>query len=197
MSDYSFTETLATAPASEPVSATDAKTFVRQDSSADDTLIGTLITSARMWVENYLNRSLITQTWVQRIDYGFPCHIWLRRVPAIAITSIAYLDTAGDSQTLSSSVYSLDQYREPHALVYLAYGQTWPATQYVRQAVTVTYTAGYGANSTDVPQAIITAIKQLILHWYDNRNPVVTGTVSKSMEMMLKAILDPYRVFPA
>ena len=55
---------LITAPAEEPVSLTEAKTHLRVDTSADDTYIARLITSARAHVEEaILHRPLITQTW--------------------------------------------------------------------------------------------------------------------------------------
>ena len=59
---------LATDAASEPVTVADAKAYARVDDSADDTLIGTLITAARKRVEKETGLALMPQTWVAVFD---------------------------------------------------------------------------------------------------------------------------------
>jgi len=50
------------APASEPVSLTDLKTWLRIDWTDDDAWLSMLIQDARQWVESHTSRALITQT---------------------------------------------------------------------------------------------------------------------------------------
>ena len=50
------------APASEPVSLTDLKTWLRIDWTDDDAWLSLLIQDARAWVESHTSRALITQT---------------------------------------------------------------------------------------------------------------------------------------
>ena len=52
---------LMTAPAVEPLSLAEAKSWLRVDGADEDQLIQSLITSARLGVEATTNRLLITQ----------------------------------------------------------------------------------------------------------------------------------------
>lgn len=60
-----------TPPAIEPVTLDEAKAHLRVDINAEDSLITRLISDAREWVERFLRRSLITQTWALYLD-AFP-----------------------------------------------------------------------------------------------------------------------------
>lgn len=81
--------------------------------------------------------------------------------PVTAIASIAYVDTAGDSQTWSSAEYSL----KTGSLVpsiYLGYGYVWPTIRGDQEGITITLTAGY-ATVAAVPAKIKAAVR-LKLH---------------------------------
>lgn len=183
---------LSSAPASEPITTAEAKTHLRIDSSDDDTYIDTLIEAARRHVESFTNRALITQTWELYLD-DFPNEILLPKPELVSVSSITYTDTAGASQTLSTDVYQVDTDHLP-GRIFLKYGQTWPAVQEIPKAVKVTYVAGYGAASA-VPQSIKTAIKILVAHWYENREPVIVGTNVASVPLSVEYLLMPYKVF--
>lgn len=62
----------ATEPASNPVTLAEAKAHLRIDSSAEDDLIGTLITAATRWAEDYCDRTFCHTQWQMRVDsfYG-------------------------------------------------------------------------------------------------------------------------------
>lgn len=144
-----------TPPTVEPVSVAEAKQHLRIVNSDEDTLIESYIAAAREWVETFTNRTLVKSTWQYQTDGfsyycidGDPYAVGFRvpRAPLISVSSITYLDEAGAEQTLSSSYYNVDPNVEP-GLVSLAYNQTWPNTRATRNAVTVTYLAGYGART--------------------------------------------------
>ncbi len=192
--DYVYNMKRTSGPAVEPMTLVVAKSFARQDDSADDTLITSFIKSAREWCESYTRRAFITQTWTQIIDWRFPEVIILPHAPLQSVTTLTYIDTAGDEQTLTENThYTVDTQREP-GRVYEVYTTNWPTPRFIRQAITVTYKAGYGDASTAIPSPIITACQQLLLHMYDTREPVLVGTISKELEMALKTLLAPYVV---
>jgi hypothetical protein len=58
-------------PEEEPVSVSLFKSHVRKDTAEDDDLIGLYLQAARIKVENFLGRSLVTQSYVQFLDH-FP-----------------------------------------------------------------------------------------------------------------------------
>lgn len=182
---------LVTAPAYEPVTATEVKAHCRISTSADDTLIGVQIKACREYVERFLHRRLVNSTWDLKLD-RFPCQFEVPYPPLASVTHIKYLDTGGTEQTLAASVYTVDAARIVGRIV-PAYAQVWPATQDVINAVTVRYVAGYGADSTYVPDAIRHAMLLILGHWYRNREQVS----DKPMQEIPKAAEDllwAYRV---
>lgn len=162
---YALSE--VTAPATEPVTAAEFKLWSRIDTSADDTLIASLITAARRWCEDYCDRAFINTTFDLALD-SFRQPIRLPRAPLSSVTSISYVDTAGSTQVLSSSVYRVDSISEP-ARITLAYAQSWPSIQQVTNAVTIRFVAGYGSAASDVPEGIKTAIKEVAASLYEQR----------------------------
>lgn len=189
--------TVQTSPAVEPVTLSEAKAHCRVDTSDDDTYISTLITAARQWVEQYLDRSLVHQQYVMRLD-SFPYEIELPRPPmatAGTTTAVAVTYTLGDESTatLSATQYRVDRNSTPGVVRQLRSG-TWPGNLDDQNAVTVTWWAGYGASGTSVPAAIRHAILMLVGHWYDgSRSAVLSGTISKEVEFGVKSLLDSQR----
>ena len=188
---------LITAPATEPVSASEAKSHLRVDTTADDTYIGTLITVARQNVESHLRRSLINQTWEVVLD-AFPAGvIRLPKPPLASVTSIKYTDDEGNESTYSSANYVVDTDTEPGRVV-LKSGQTWPAvTLAAANGVRVRYVAGYGAAGSNVPQAIRQAILLVIGSLYENREDVLVaqGVSIGVLPFGVVALLAPYRIY--
>ena len=81
-----------------------------------------------------------------------------------SVDAIAYLDTAGDSQTLDFATVC-DVTAGQLSLIYLKVGQTWPSTLCRDTAVTITYTGG----SSSPPEQALQAVILLASHWYLNR----------------------------
>ena len=178
---------ISTPPASEPISLTEAKLYLRVDTTADDALITALITAARETVERYTSRALVTQTITQVLDcfpgFGFRLAVH----PVQSITSIAYKDSNGDTQTLASSIYMLDNYEMPNAVVLKA-NQAFPSVYDETNAVTVVYVAGEAAGN--VPKAILQAMYLTISDFYENRTDYV-----KRLPTAAEYLLDQFRVF--
>ena len=185
-------KTLITAPTVEPVSLVEAKEHLNVTSSDDDALIDSLIIASREYVENYLQRALATQTWDIFLD-AFSNKMEISLPPLQSITSIKYIDTDGNEQTLSSSIYSVDTAAEP-GIIRLAYNQSWPSTRPDANAVTIRAVCGYGNSWNDIPKAITQAIKLLIGHWYEVREPVVIGTITGNIPFTVESLLYPYRI---
>jgi len=97
--------------------------------------------------------------------------IWLPRSPCQSVTSIQYYDTSGVLQTLAPSAYLLDNYSEPACITPVP-NTTWPATQNQRNAVLVTFVAGYGASQSAVPAGLLNWIRRTALTLYENRELV-------------------------
>jgi uncharacterized phiE125 gp8 family phage protein len=160
------------APAVEPVTLSEAKAHCRVDTSADDTLIQGYITTAREWVEDYIDRALVTQQLVMKLD-AFPAEIELPRPPMIAsgtatAVTITYVTgEAGGTATLSASEYRVDRDATPGAIRTL-YAGSWPSHLIDQNSVTVSWWAGYG-DSASVPQRVKSAILMCVHELYEKR----------------------------
>lgn len=181
--------------ADEPITLTEAKAHLRIDAAdtAEDNAITGFITAAREYCETYQGRQYMTATRVHQLDRFPSCHvIRLPYPPLISITSVVYVDSAGVTQTLDPSKYIVDAISQPGRIA-PSYSNYWPATRQQIGAVTITYACGYGA-AADVPQRIKQAILLLVGHWWENREAVLSGTISKEIEFAVQALLGPERV---
>lgn len=182
-----------TAPAAEPISLAEAKLQCRVDGSADDALLGILITAAREQAENELGRALITQTRELVLD-EFPDACVLRGAPVQSVASVKYLDTAGVEQTLNPADTLLDKDSSPGYLV-PAYGKAWPVTYAVPNAVRVRFVCGYGDAGSDVPESIRHWMLIAIATWYAHRESIQAGQVVGLPDRFWHRLLDPYRIY--
>lgn len=183
--------TQTTAPIGEPVELADIVQQVRFVDAPDRTYANGLITKARRYVETRLQRQLLTASWSMYLD-GFPEEIEVRRLPVLTVASITYVDTAGDTQTLSSSLYQTDlACPDAPGRIKPAYGEAWPSTRSGDyNAVTVAFTAGYGTDAEDVPETIRHAIMMLVAWWFDQREPVSIGGVVNPLPFTVQSLID-------
>lgn len=179
---------LQTAPASEPLSLSDAKDQLKVDTNASDAIISSFITAAREYAETFTRRALITQTWKLYLD-EFPKVIRLTRSPVQSVTSIEYEDVNGNTQTAATSDYRVDTNSEP-ARITEADGESWPLENHVTNAVIVTFDAGYGDGPDDVPEPIKAAMKLHVelLHYRP------APDYAEALERSRDSLLWPYRV---
>jgi len=183
-------KTLVTAPDSYPVTLTEAKDHLRVTTTVSDAYITALINAATESAETYTRRALITQTWDVFIDEFSDTMEMPKGV--LQSATITYVDTDGATQTLDTSVYTVDTDSDP-GVIRLAYGQSWPSTRDQAHAVTIRIVCGYGAAS-DVPITIRQAMLIHISHLYESREPVIIGTSVTSVPMSYDSLLLPYRV---
>ena len=191
--------TRQTSPAVEPVTLAEAKAHLRVDVSDDDAYIGTLITAAREWCEQYLDRTLVNTQWVMRFD-AFPpdgTHdIELPRPPMVSsgtATAVALTFTYenGTTATYSTASYRVDRASTPGAVKTL-YGQTWPPHLLDDNAISVTWWAGYGASGSSVPAAIRSAVLMLVGLFYEKRMAADAGSLAE-VPFGVKSLLDAHR----
>jgi len=170
--------TVVTEPTEEPLTLDDLALHLRLDDiQIDEPLLLGFLMAARARVETETRRQLVTATYALRLD-AFPGGdgvICLPKPPLQSVTSIAYIDTAGDSQTLDASAYQVDIYATP-GRVEPAYSTAWPSTRAIQNAVTITYVAGYGDPAV-VPRGLKAAIQMIVADLYEHREEQFVGTI--------------------
>jgi len=190
-------EKLITAPATEPLSLTEAKLHLRVTGTDEDNLITALIATARQEVEAATGRALITQTWEYSLDEFPPCglvheaYIRLPRAPLVSISSFKYLNSENVETTIAAGDYRLVAPTGPLAErghVGPAFDVEWPSDVLeTRNAITIRYVAGYGA-AGDVPGGIKSAMYLLLGDLYGNREAKILGTIvteNRAVERLL------------
>lgn len=187
---------LITAPAAEPITLTEAKLHLRVDHATDNDLITALIVAAREQAEQLLGRALITQTWERVLD-AFPAsEIELGVPPVQSITSVIYVDGAGDEITLDAEDYTLDGSTLPGYVLPSETQDVWPVTLDVVNAVRVRFSAGYGPTGASVPSSIRQWMLIQIGTMYKMREGVAIGvSVSEIPNRWVDGLLDRYRIW--
>lgn len=191
---------LITPAAAYPVSLDEARSHLRRDDEDDDSLITALIIAATSHLDGYsgiLGRALLTQTWRLDLD-RFPCGpIKLPLPPLQTVEAITYYDEGDQARSLDIDTCII--HAGPHGMVELEPGLVWPTISDRRNAVTVTFVAGYGdppegQDVSPVPAAIRHAMLLLIGHWYENREAVNIGNIVSELPLAVNSLLAPYRI---
>ena len=122
--------------------------------TVEDTHIERLIRAATSMAELDTDRALMPQTWRMTLS-GFPAGpIVLPRPPLIEVDSVAYVDTAGDTQALTGSP---PEYRlKPSGLwsraeLWPIENTAWPSTASVPNAVVIEFQCGFAVTASSEP----------------------------------------------
>lgn len=203
----------------EPLTLSDAKAYARVDITDDDALITALIAAARRRVEKETGLALMTQSWVAVLDRwpdgagagGLSSPWWdgMREAPLAmvtpasvieipkrpfqAVTQIQLRDAYGDFVTVDPAIY-YSEVSDMRGRIMRKLGTIWPVIVMApKSAIEISFTAGFDAEPYDgVPDDLVTAIKILVKHWYDNREPVAEGRAA-SLPQHVETILGFYR----
>ena len=154
---------------SELVTTSEAKDFIRVDTSADDTIISEMITEARLWIENYISKDLVAKTRTYYTPFQKERFV-LPFAPVASITSVTIDGTAATYEVkgLDNEIVELNEL---------------PAKE-----VQVAYTTA-GLNDSLLKQAIL----RLVSTFYDNRADFVVGQQVNEVPMSVKDILSGYK----
>lgn len=191
-------------PAALAVSLAELKAHLRLEGiDGEDAYLAGLVRVATDYVEQYTGLGLITQTWAQTFAQfpgtTYPTFLSLYRRPLQAVVSVDYLDSASSpaaATTLSAAGYTVAGVgadKAPGGSIHLASGAAWPVIISVPEAVTVTYTVGYGDDHNAVPELIRHAIMMAAGTFYAFREDVVMGSTIADLPIASKALLRDWR----
>lgn len=204
----SITLRTVTPPANPAVTLDVMRAHLRVTTTDDDTLIATYTAAATDYVERIIDRALITRTLSQTVTRApvprqvalsptptlYPLNwplayprplIELRRAPLIAVSAVTWRDLDAVSTTLTAGTdYVADATQEP-GQVRLAASLSFPNAN----ALTVTYTAGYGATADAVPISLRQAIMIMTAHMYEGR-----GDVDAPAPSQVNALISPFKI---
>jgi len=180
---------LLAAPAVEPLSLDEARSFLRVEHHDDDEVIAALTAGARIHVEVQTRRALITQSWRLSADaWPESGRIAVRPGPLQALTGARIRDGEGDAQAIDLQAFVLDI--GGSALVFAPWAL--PAPGRIAAGIELDVTVGYGDTANDVPEPLRQAIRLLIAHWYENRGSVAGGTTP--LPAAVASLIASYRM---
>ena len=172
---------LVTAPVRQPISISECKEQMRIEHSDDDILINRFIDTATRFVDvtGALGKAMITQTWGEWIAPN-PTVFYLSLGPVQSVSAIKYYDADNLLQTDTLSNYHVLG-TSGRMLISPKTGFNWPTTFQRDDAIKIEYVIGYGNAPTDIPETIRHALFMLVAHYYENREPELIGTISKTL----------------
>jgi len=177
-----------------PLSVVDALFHLRIDAGIEDDLVESLIRSIQNELEppnGWLGRALTTSEYKQTLPY-FARRIKLAGAPIQSIDAVTYRDSSGTVQTVDPSFYRLTDGAAP--MLVLEPNKEWPTDlECTPDAVSIEYTAGFGANDTSVPEIIKQYIRIMVGYRYDVRKPTVIGT-TVAPNPYVRDMLESWRV---
>jgi len=182
--------TLVTAPTIEPLTTAETKTYLRVDPSDEDTLIGNIVKAARIQCEAETKRTLINTSWKLNLPF-FPsstARIYFIHGPLVSITHIKYYSTSGVLTTIDVANYQVETSGQWGSVI-PGINQTWPSVQDQKEnAVDITYVAGYGTATTNVPESLRVGMLLFCAHLYENRGVVQIGRTVETIPMGVTAL---------
>jgi len=203
---------LVTAPSIEPITLTEAKAHLRVETTADDTLITSLILQARQMAETYTGITFIDTTWNVFIDdwpviYNEAWWTGIRELPIDydnknsfieiplsplrSVTHIKTYDNADASTTIASTEYQVSSYAgvtPKKGRITLRDGATWPTFERNADGIEIQFVSGYGTATTDIPETIRQALLIDIAFRYENRGDGLLSENAKTLLNQFKTI---------
>lgn len=180
MIDTPYILDLVTAPVGPALTIQEMQAFGYVVEPDQFGVLGDCIDAATKVVEGDTGRQLLTATYDVhwRRFPGVWGELVLPRVPVTSVTSVKYYDTAGTQQTLSSSLYTVnDGSANASAYIIPAFNEQWPATRGHDRDVTVRFVCGYG-DREDIPKQVKLQVAILAMGLFRERMPQACGATS-------------------
>lgn len=162
------------APVGQAISLNEIKTLLKITHNTEDNYLNILIASITQAIENYTNKSLLTQTWELSTSNYNDGEIDLYKDPIQNIESVKFILTDNTEEIINPNEYSLE-----HST--LCINKIPANNQYIK----IQYKAGYGDNAIDLPEIFLSAIIHEVHSKYCNCSED-TNSLSEKIQSLLK-----------
>lgn len=189
-------------PETLPVSLSELKSYLRIVGNYDDALLTSMVKMCTSVIENYAERSIITQTWAVSYDFtgkheaqkynlksllnGY-AFVYLPRGIVQEVTNFTIYDTNGNESVLPSTSYYVDNTNDKARLI-LKDMVSISSIQRDKLSFSIEYVAGFGDTVADVPADLQMAITVMVAQMYETRcEPLLNG--------MALAVAQSYKIY--
>lgn len=153
---------LKTAPAGQPITTAQVKSFGFGNTTKLDDMIGDLIPGAVSWAEEWTGRRFVNQDWYIYFDLPeFKNVMELYTFNVSAINEVLYYDEDNNSTEISSSKYRLLDDR----IIFNQKESFSTGNWRYQDTIRIDVTTGYGADSDNMNSDIQSALAQLTSYW--------------------------------
>lgn len=181
----------------EPVSVETARSYTHS-AEEDDAILETCIKSARVACENYTGRTYAKRTLELRwAELGSVLNV--ARGPLGSITAFGYVNTSGDEVLFAEDSYSIEGQMAHSTTIRFRESFTQPSNIATDRSSPIFLRGVFGPDAEKVgpiPADVVQAILWTAAHYFENRSPVVTGTIATELPNGIQNILRPYRQNP-
>lgn len=190
---------LLTPPAVEPVTLSDAKTWLRVAHAEEDDLITGLIRSAAARVEAETGLALIARSYREVLD-AWPARrlsaygqaVSVARGPLISVEAVRTYARDGAVELWDPAEYRTET-GEPGRII-AVYPFSLPQPGRVAGGIEIEFTAGFGAAADDVPAALKEAVLRLVAQSYSAVEPAESAQRGLAgLPEDVEALLRPWR----
>lgn len=186
-----MTAYLLAGPAAEPVTRAEAKAYLRLDDEAEDALVDTLITAARLHVEGTTAQAMIAQSWrLVRDAWPTDGTVKLPVAPLMSLTAVTAYDEAGTAHPIAIDQFEIDA-ATPRLLL-PSEVEGMPALRR-RQGIEIDYVAGHGETGADVPADLRQAVLALCAYWFEHRDAAVVSATDPVAPTGFDRLIANYR----
>lgn len=173
----------------EPVTITEVKLFCKIAGTTEDTLLTSLIKSARQAIENYTGLALAKKTVITTYDQlGLNNIIELPVQPVSSVDSVKLVNLKGDETALT--------FNDDYYVIDAPWTKIKMGTFYASAGVIlkVEYTVGYGApDCPALPEALKLSVLKEVATQYERREDI-TDTTGQVMDNSSRRLADPFRI---
>jgi len=182
-----MTPILLAGPALEPLSLDEMRVYLRLQTSEEDGLVLSLIKAARNAVEQGARRALIAQKWRLRLPHIPREKSWRLPIsPILSLDAVRTFDALGNPVLLDLALFQLDGSA-------LCISQALMSPDSFTAGVEIDLTAGFGAQPTDVPEALRQAMRMLVAHYYEHRADALHEDHVAHFPAAIAAAVAPWR----
>lgn len=161
------------------------------DLTYDDSTIQSFIDVAVEDVLNLTGRSFLPTVYALKMGDWYDLE--LPKPPFVSISSITYVDSNGDVQTLPEERYEIIE-RDSSDSVFIEFETSASISSTVDLPITINYSAGY-ADADAIPSAIKIYIKMVVSDLYDvGRSTTFQGAFTMRENPTARRLISPFIV---
>lgn len=183
-----MTLTLTKPPEVNPIGLEAVKAHLRLPHDGDDAYLNTLVETSVHYLQNDLNRSLMTQEWTLVFRGSSPFSSFQTLGEEEASISLSYPPL---QEVLSVHVLMPNAQKRPLRRFLVDITQERPLLRVVskRAPLEVCYRTGYGDRAEQVPPPLRQALLLIVAHFYANRTLEIV-----KKDALLQELMAPYRL---